>query len=451
MTFHAASTKKKSTKNSESTVAPEAAILAIEIVDGNENSTGLRNNTKRTIESALGYGYQGNYYPTSAGKKFMIYPYSQQDIPAPTKSHGVSGEYQDLNIQKSVSYNLGTKIEAAAQISKDIFTPNTKQDAAYSQEQSYYPSTLFSTVNQGGMVGDLSASFPSQHPTASTTVPVIILRVYTNQLADQAIYPNLPQSHPYANNLNSINLQSILSNYIQQYMYQMTQQMQKHPYQYQSSYPSQSNNNNLIYQEYSGQNYYQMPQTTYQQYQQSHVPKAVAQDVSQHSHNHALPTSENYPSDSHTRVIYHGPKGHLPSSTYPNKITSSNQQYAKQQSAAAAYAANSQEVFTDANGQNFVYLYPSQIKALHSQNQGYYQPQSYQQDYVQDDQQQYVSQAHEYQSPQAQEDRQYLPTPAPPEKIYNYHAEAIKERTKKRSNGPITFQQKLQETTVKKN
>lgn len=379
----------------------------------------------------------------------MIYPYSQQDIPAPAKSHSVSGKYhgaQDLNIQKSVSYNLGTKIETAPPVSKEIFTPSSPQSAAYSsQEQTYYPSTLFSTVNQGGMVGDLSASFPSQQQlTASTTVPVIILRVYTNQLADQAIYPNLPQTHPYANNLNSINLQSILSNYIQQYMYQMSQQLQN---QYQTSYPPQSNNNKLIYQGYQGQNYYQTSPVTYQQYQQPHVPQTVTQDLSQNSHkHHALPTSENYPSDSHTRVIYHGPKGHLPPSTYTNKITYSNQQYAKP-SSPASYAANSQEVYTDANGQSFVYLYPSQIKALQAQNQGYYQPQGHQQDYAQDYQQQYVSQ--EYQQPQVQEDRQYLPTPAP-DKIYNYHAEAVKERTKKRSNGPITFEQKLKET-VKKN
>lgn len=89
---------------SKPTKALSPAILAIEIVDPEDNSTEARTNTKRTIENNLGYGYDGDIYGTS--KKFMIYPYSQHDIPpAHVRTRLDSG--RSVQVQKAVTYNLG--------------------------------------------------------------------------------------------------------------------------------------------------------------------------------------------------------------------------------------------------------------------------------------------------------------------------------------------------------
>lgn len=85
------------------------AIVAIEIVDEEDNSTDARPHTKRTIESNLGYGFQGGFYNTM--KKYMIYPYSQKDIPPAAVSSSVRyGQVPEpgIQVQKAITYNLGT-------------------------------------------------------------------------------------------------------------------------------------------------------------------------------------------------------------------------------------------------------------------------------------------------------------------------------------------------------
>lgn len=65
-------------------------------------------------------------------------------------------------------------------------------------------------------------------------VPVIVLRVHPDQLAGISggglsgggLFANLPQSHPLAHSLNSIDLQSLLSGYLQG---QGGQQQQAYP------------------------------------------------------------------------------------------------------------------------------------------------------------------------------------------------------------------------------
>ncbi|GLV35485.1 hypothetical protein CBL_01366 [Carabus blaptoides fortunei] len=415
-----ASTKKKTTETIETTDPPGPAILAIEIVDRNDNSTDVRNNTKRTIESALGYGFQGNYYTTNQGKKYMVYPYSQRDIPPSQDKLDASNHLsQTLKIQKSVSYNLGSKVEPNVATGKQLFTPSASQ--AYVQPNSgYYPSTLFSTVGQSGQIGGLTTNFPAQAQTAAS-VPVIILRVYSNQLSDNAaIYPNLPQTHPYANNLNSVNLQSILANYLQQQYYQAQQaykpvyqapnagyQVQDYAYQGQLGYQDQLGyqgqglgyqGQNLLYQ---GQQlgYYQMQPNVgaYQQEQQqpqSQIDyKALDESAAQ------LPTHENYPDEAHTRVIYHGPKGHIQG---------------------VSYSASNKE-----------YNAPAQ-----SQSQTYTETQSYA---PASDSQQIYTDSH------AQSNS---------DKVYNYHAQSSNEsneRTKKSSGSPVTFDSKEIEKKTKRN
>lgn len=70
---------------------------------------------------------------------------------------------------------------------------------------------------------------------------MIILRVYSNQLSNpyQGIYPNLPQTHPQASYVNTINLQALLMEYLkghqQQQYYQPTYQQEVYQQEYQQA------------------------------------------------------------------------------------------------------------------------------------------------------------------------------------------------------------------------
>lgn len=67
----------KLTDESEEEFNGKQAILAIQIIDPSEKTDGK--NSKRTIESSLGYGYQNSIHTPP---KFQIYKYSQHDIPS---------------------------------------------------------------------------------------------------------------------------------------------------------------------------------------------------------------------------------------------------------------------------------------------------------------------------------------------------------------------------------
>ncbi|XP_008192850.2 uncharacterized protein LOC662370 [Tribolium castaneum] len=192
------------------------AIIAIEIVDPNENKTSK--NSKRTIDSSLGYGYQ-------APPKFQVYKYSQHDIPpyrGPPTVFKQGIQSHNYDVQKSISYNV---------------QPGT---------------TLYSSVNNQGQVGGLSSYLP--HQGHEPQVPVIILRVFPSQLTDPSavLHPNLPQTHPMAPVVNSIDVQALLAKYVQSSLVE------------------------------------QQPQYHHQQ-----------------QYNDGLLTHENYPKDTHTRVIFH--------------------------------------------------------------------------------------------------------------------------------------------------
>lgn len=171
--------------NLTSTTIPPA-IIAIEIVDPNANQTVANRNTKRTIEANLGYGQQ-------SPPKLEYYKYSQEDIPP---------------------YNGG----AAA--STEIFGATTPENGAQQQfphapglQQLYQPGTmLFTQLNSHGQLGQLTAG-----PPLNTNIqqPVIVVRVRPEQLASltNGLFPNLPQSHPFASSLNNVDLSQLLNGY----------------------------------------------------------------------------------------------------------------------------------------------------------------------------------------------------------------------------------------------
>ncbi|XP_018571622.1 uncharacterized protein LOC108911229 [Anoplophora glabripennis] len=332
---------KLTTSKASKSKPPQNAIIAIQIIDPNENTTSAKN-SKRTIESSLGYGYQGR-------PKYETYKYSQHDIPP---------------------YNPNQYTAQAA----SYHTPSVASKPVQNAEVSnfYQPGTiLFSTINQQGQLGELSSQFPESVENYQYPIPVIILRVHPDQLANP-LYPKLPQNHLHAAAINSININSLLSNYIgsnvkQQPVVQEQPTVQQQPIVYQQPHQEEYQNSQAYVQpqaeaaqyqsnDYQGQDYqsqdyqsqayqsqqyypqyqyeetqdvsqnqeYQAPQHVQAlpepripdyganyQYSSYQVPSPVYQQPSAPVKNYKseLLTDENYPSDKHTQVIFKRSKG----------------------------------------------------------------------------------------------------------------------------------------------
>lgn len=317
--------KKPQTNKIGNTPKPPA-ILAIEILDPNENSTSKYKNHKRTVNSEVGYGYQpSNHFGVSDKPKLVYYKYSQHDIPAykGNEYHSIANS-QDVNAQRSIEYNSEKNVQ---------YSSNGEQQHQ-NFAQYYQPGTmLFTTLDQNGHVNQLTSQEPKQH--ANQNIPVIYLKIYSNQLSNGALYPNLPDNHPYSN-LNGVNLQSLLNNYLQNAYVTNDQNNQDvyagHPQQNQQLYQAVGQN----YQQDQNQDYYltqpveyhqgyqdQSHQYQYQEYQQ---PQQVAQVYQEVNSADNLPTQENYPDDAHTRVIFHSDNGgHFPEKPQylkPNSVSS---------------------------------------------------------------------------------------------------------------------------------
>lgn len=281
---------------------PFPAVIAIEIV----NDTLIDGKGKRTIDANLGYGYRTNngYFYSQFGKKnnantgkFMIYPYSQEDIPpAPggvpadrvkyhTKgvyTNKLKGEKTFVEIQPSKAYQLVPIENEQQEETQSSYTPSDvvsnlrsqyehvqsvetppppqyANEDVYQQTQSESPRVLYSTYN-GGQLSGFSGNFPSvmpnyyvspskflKHPQYQSfdvqqnqeeerfsprrVIPVIILRIPSSQIQSPVaeLYPKLPHSNPYATNLNHMNLQSLVS----QYLANFQQQYETPPHQQQ--------------------------------------------------------------------------------------------------------------------------------------------------------------------------------------------------------------------------
>ncbi|KAH1024965.1 uncharacterized protein LOC109538199 [Dendroctonus ponderosae] len=184
----------KTTTESPEETTLQPAIIAIEIVDPNENSTSVKN-SKRTIESALGYGYNSYEKP-----RYEVYKYSQHDIPGYKGDSFKSSPTTPFSVQKSVQYTLPTVTEQIHTI-PSVLAPGT---------------TLYSSLSAKGQVGGLTSSLSqiSELQNTQSPLPVIVLRIYPDQLKDSTIQANLPENHPFSKKINSINIQSLLNHYI---------------------------------------------------------------------------------------------------------------------------------------------------------------------------------------------------------------------------------------------
>ncbi|XP_060530654.1 GATA zinc finger domain-containing protein 10 isoform X2 [Cylas formicarius] len=342
------STSAKLKKKSKSETQPPA-IIAIQIVDPNENSTSSKN-SKRTIDSSLGYGYQNNILGSSK-PRYEVYKYSQHDIPAyQSDTARPALDHPKVQVQKSIQYRLPTVTEYQKDGSDQI-QPGT---------------TLFSTINAKGQVGDLSSSLPQSSITYDDRpVPVIILRIYPQQLKDSSLFANLPRSHPFASRINNVDLQALLAQYLKQLQNQIsrgTAFRQPQPQYYASEnqperqqqyhqpayyeHPSRYYTSDQRYQQYDQQDEQQYDrqqqydesnydQQYYDRQQQQHYQQQRYRDGSENQYSeypqtqYEVPSSyydpqyqdpqkpedllthENYPSGKHTKVIFKTKKGEI--------------------------------------------------------------------------------------------------------------------------------------------
>lgn len=260
---------------------PFPAVIAIEIV--NDTDTKSQGKGKRTIDANLGYGYKTNsgYSYTYFGKpkhdhgKFMIYPYSQEDI-KPTNSHtGITDvEITPSNAFELVENNPVSEEKDAYHYPKPAKEFKTNYDDvkglvspppsysnnanSHGSSHSFLPSTLYTTYN-GHELSGLSGQFPTVMPNYfvdssqllrnpeyqnvgltndhlrshgskiadQRVVPVLVLRVPSSSLKNPTaeLFANLPSNYPLSRYLNNVNLQGLVNQYFKKQGYSFAPQV----------------------------------------------------------------------------------------------------------------------------------------------------------------------------------------------------------------------------------
>ncbi|CAG9583136.1 unnamed protein product [Danaus chrysippus] len=340
--------------------APLPAVIAIEIVNDTEKSKG-----KRTIDANLGYGYRTNdgYSYTYFGKsnldqgKFMIYPYSQEDLPPVrnlqhnTKhSSQSSGKYSssktyNVEITPSQAYELvalkdeqpsyqynkpAIPFETGYQNVQGFGSPNVNSHSAKPAQ------TLYTTYN-GQEFSGVSGQFPSvmsdyfvnpsqllnnpQYQSAGLTedhlrsqssylnqnkpiVPVLVLRIPSSYLNNPRaeLYADLPKNYPLSQHLNHVNLQSLVNQYFKNHGYSSAPQIMS----YQKPEVS-------------------TPEVEPQHYSNPHVrPSYTQADFSGIQYSGVKPVMAKYPSSYQNQQQYSVPK---PQSLYQRPVQQQQYEY----------------------------------------------------------------------------------------------------------------------------
>ncbi|XP_053669826.1 transcription factor SPT20 homolog [Anopheles nili] len=223
-------------------------------------------NIKRTIEGDLGYGHYSNQPDSGyhfSKPKYMIYPYSQHDIPPVRSTHSTVQEtVTDIEITPSHSYEL-KPIEEVYQVYP------TQQYAQEQQQQQYY--YHHSSPAQGHQ--QTRQLFHQQEDT-----PVIVLKI--------------PGPSKYA-----AHLQALLQQYLEIRAAQLYKELEEHEYQQQQQLQLQHQ----------------------QQHQQHYVQE---QDV--HHHHHLQQQQQQQQQEQQEHEQHHGhhtkTKYSQPDPVYPTEI-----------------------------------------------------------------------------------------------------------------------------------
>lgn len=323
------------------------AVIAIEIV----NDTDTKSKGKRTIDANLGYGYKTNngytysYFgkPSQEKGKFMIYPYSQEDIPpGNVQTFHTVHHYEkpdgkhvktSVEIQPSQAFELvPVKDEKPAynyeKPSIEFKTPPSSPVSHGHGSNSYssHPSTLYTTYNGEQFTG-LSGQFPSvmsnylvepsqliknpEYQSVGLTqdhlrsshieqkvVPVLVLRIPSSSLTNPTaeLYANLPHNYPLSNYLNNLNLQELVNQYFKKIGYNFAPQVMTYSSPLTSSVGESSG---------SSASHYSEPQHYAHPYVQPSYTQSHSAGV---QYSAVQPVMARYPS-SYMRHHYSAPKG----------------------------------------------------------------------------------------------------------------------------------------------
>ncbi|KAG7302191.1 hypothetical protein JYU34_013664 [Plutella xylostella] len=308
---------KKDDKKTPTFKPPFPAVIAIEIVNDTDSDKNTGKGKKRTIDANLGYGYRTNngytysYFgnPTQEKGKFMIYPYSQEDIPAanPVKYHE-SLRASEVEIQPSQAYELvpvkeqdtsyeykKPSVEFKENIQGLHSPPPAYPEHAHNSET---PSSVLYTTYNGHQFSGLQENFPKvmsnylvdpsqllqnpQYQSSGLTqdvlhshgqqlqqrvVPVLVLRIPSSYLKNPSaeLYANLPQNYPLSGYLNNVNLQDLVNQYFKKIGYPFAPQIMS----YQHTSPVAETQTEASSPEYQPQQYahpYVQPSYTHSDY-----------------------------------------------------------------------------------------------------------------------------------------------------------------------------------------
>ncbi|XP_050068992.1 involucrin-like [Anopheles maculipalpis] len=201
-------------------------------------------NMKRTIDGDLGYGHYSNQPDTGyhfSKPKYMIYPYSQHDIPSVRSPHSTHETVTDIEITPSHSYEL-KPIE-------EVYTVYPTQQ--YSQEQQQYYHQHHQSAQQSKQL------YQQEDDT-----PVIVLKI--------------PGPSKYA-----AHLQALLQQYLEIRAAQLYKELEEQEYHQQQQYQHQQHHQ-------QHQQHYVQEQEVHahhhQQQQQQHQQQQELQHQQHHEH-----------------------------------------------------------------------------------------------------------------------------------------------------------------------
>uniref|UniRef100_A0A182Y3X4 Uncharacterized protein n=1 Tax=Anopheles stephensi TaxID=30069 RepID=A0A182Y3X4_ANOST len=225
-------------------------------------------NMKRTIDGDLGYGHYSNQADSGyhfSKPKYMIYPYSQHDIPPVRSTHSTHETVTDIEITPSHSYEL-KPIE-------EVYTVYPTQQ--YSQEQQQYYHQHHQSAQQSKQL---------YHQEEET--PVIVLKI--------------PGPSKYA-----AHLQALLQQYLEIRAAQLYKELEEQEYHQQQQ------------QQYQQQQHHQQQQL---QHQQQHY----VQEQEVHAHHHHLQQQQQHQQQQELQQQHHEhhtkTKYSQPDPVYPTEI-----------------------------------------------------------------------------------------------------------------------------------
>nr|XP_040227154.2 myb-like protein Q [Anopheles coluzzii] len=237
-------------------------------------------NIKRTIDGELGYGHYSNQADTGyhfSKPKYMIYPYSQHDIPPVRSTHSTHETVTDIEITPSHSYEL-KPIEEVYQVYPT--QQYSHEQHQHQQQQQYYQQHH-------------SGQQPKQLFHQEDDSPVIVLKI--------------PGPSKYA-----AHLQALLQQYLEIRAAQLYKELEEHEYQQQQQYEQHHHQQQ---QQVQHQQHYVQEQEVHAHHHHQQQQQEELQQQQQH-HEHHTKTKYSQPDPVYPTEIAYVPMIRTHQNTY---------------------------------------------------------------------------------------------------------------------------------------